>query len=73
MSETDSNLNGIIIATVCFIGSIVLFFMGIFFGIASWQSDLVPGFSISWGLSLVLFIGGFVILWKTRKKPNHKL
>jgi lipopolysaccharide export LptBFGC system permease protein LptF len=73
MSKTNGNLNGIIIATVCFIGSVVLFFVGIFFGIAQWQSDVVPGFLISWGLSLVLFIGGIVILWKTRKKPKHKL
>jgi hypothetical protein len=54
VSETNGNLNGIIIATVCFVGSIVLFFVGIFFGIAHWQSDIVPGFLISWGLSLVL-------------------
>ena len=73
MSEVKIKLNTIIIVVACLIGSVVLFFLGILIGIANWQSDLVPGFLISWGLSLVLFIGGFVILWKTRKKPKHKL
>ena len=72
MSEVKIKLNTIIIVVACFIGSVVLFFLGILIGIANWQSDLVPGFLISWGLSLVLLISGATILIRARRRPTKK-
>jgi len=67
MTEIRNKRGGCLIPVVCFIGSVVLFFVGIIFGIAHWQSDIVPGFLISWALSLVLFITGIIILLRSGK------
>ena len=79
MSATKSKLGDPIIGMACLIGGIVLLFGGIFFGIANWQKDIVPGFVIAMALSLVLLIIGTVFLIRYSREdvvgifPKHAL